>query len=126
MIEVQAAQHFAQSGPSNEDKLFQVQTNPKHANRRRLVSSKTIQPYSKIHPSAGEFLKADTISYAAKKEELDPYFTSLAGKWGWDTVYLPSAEEKATSATNNTLLFAISSLLIIAPLAWVYFVYIQC
>jgi len=29
---------------------------------------------------AGDFLKADTISYKASKEELDPFFTQLNGR----------------------------------------------
>ena len=76
---------------------------------------------------AGEFLKADKISYAAKKEEYDPFFTSLGGKWGWDTVYVASEEEKKAEMQVNALLVVAATLLVIAPLgAFYYYWYYQC
>ena len=70
---------------------------------------------------AGEFLKADKISYAAKKEEYDPFFTSLGGKWGWDTVYVASEEEKKAEKQVNALLVVAATLLVIAPLGAFYY-----
>ena len=60
------------------------------------------------------------MSYAAKKEEYDPFFTVLADKWGWDTVYVATEEDKAAAALQNKLIFAAAVVLIAAPLLWVY------
>lgn len=75
---------------------------------------------------AGEFLKAEQFSYAAKKEEYEPFFTSLRGKWGWDTVYVASDEDKAAEKKGNLVLVAVLALMASAPLGFFYYVTFQC
>ena len=53
--------------------------------------------------------------FAVKKEEMDPFFTQLNGKWGWDTVYTPSAEEKEELSGANAVLTALATLLMLSP-----------
>lgn len=75
---------------------------------------------------AGEFLKADTISYAPTREDYEPLFAALRSKWGWDTMYVATEEEKAASRRNNAILLAIAGSLLVAPLAFVYYLSFQC
>jgi hypothetical protein len=74
------------------------------------------------HPAAaraGTFLKADTMSYAATREDYAPLFAAIAAKWSWDAGYVASEEEKARAARDNLLIFAASMLAMASPIAFV-------
>lgn len=66
---------------------------------------------------ASDFLKADTIDYGPSKEDYEPFFTSLNGKWGWDTVYTASKEEVEEASLTNTVLTVIATTIMMAPFA---------
>lgn len=70
---------------------------------------------------ASEFLKAsDLPPLGPTKEEYDPFFTSLNGKWGWDTVYSQSTaskEEEEASSVTNTVLGVFLGAAMLAPFA---------
>jgi hypothetical protein len=69
--------------------------------------------------SAGKFLKADKMSYAAKKEEYDPFFAAVSGIGKWKLYYEESEEEKARQARENTLLFAGALALMATPIGFI-------
>ena len=79
-----------------------------------------------VHLNAGEFLKAEQFSYAAKKEEYEPFFNSLRGKWGWDTAYVATEEDKAAEKKGNLLLAAVLVIITSGPLGFFYYVSQQC
>lgn len=83
-------------------------------NHRSVFVAKTAKTMS-FGFKAGAFLKADTISYAPKKAEYDPYFSRLNGKWGWDTVYVATDEEKKEDSLGNRALTAAVTALMVSP-----------
>ena len=74
---------------------------------------------SSATPRAGKFLKADTMSYAATREEYDPFFTALSGIGKWTDPYVESEEEKARQARDNMLLFAGALALMATPIGFI-------
>ena len=74
---------------------------------------------SSAAPCAGKFLKADTMSYAATKEEYDPFFSALSGIGKWTDTYVESEEEKARQERDNMLLFAGALALMATPIGFI-------
>jgi hypothetical protein len=72
---------------------------------------------------AGEFLKVDTISYAAKREEYDALFSSLRGKFGWNTGYIASEEDKEQAGKDNVRLAFLCAGIVGSPFVLLYFLY---
>ena len=65
-------------------------------------------------PQAATFLKADTISYAAKKSDYIRYFRSFADR---NKIYIASEEDRKRDEELGRLSSAIAVMVLVAPLA---------
>jgi hypothetical protein len=71
---------------------------------------------------AGEFLKADKMSFGATLEDRNQRAALFAGlRGGWDTAYVASEEDKLEARRNNAILLALTVSIVVAPIAMVYY-----